>query len=252
MKILVFLFPAASTVIFLAVKIYFPDTYSSLVEDDSVVENAQAFLYFISSLLSLYVASRFLRSRLALHCLLYCILALGLLFVSLEEISWGQRIFNIPNTAYFESHNKQREISIHNLDIIQPRLHTAYILVGAYGAFAWIPLRLFLSRLKPGHQHLAKLVVPEWFISPYFFAVFLIFTLFKYVYPPHPGSFLVWRDQEPMELLLALGFFAFVATRFIELGAQPSETPDLTSLHRGSSRLGAPDRETPQVVRRDS
>jgi hypothetical protein len=39
------------------------------------------------------------------HGILYGLLAIGLMFTSLEEISWTQRIFDIANPAYYELNN---------------------------------------------------------------------------------------------------------------------------------------------------
>lgn len=43
------------------------------------------------------------------------LLGLLMLFGFLEEISWGQRIFQVPTPAFLEEANNQREINIHNL-----------------------------------------------------------------------------------------------------------------------------------------
>jgi len=216
-EVLVFLFPVVLFSIFLCIKLLLPDTYVSLIQEDSEIEYTQAFFYFLSSMLSSYVSIKFLKNKLAWHGLLYGMLAIGLLFISLEEISWGQRMFNIASPAYFESHNVQQEISLHNLDVLQSKLHKIYILLGAYGAFAWILASLFLSGLKANDSHIVNFVVPDWFISSYFFFTFLIYVLFDYISPPYEGGFLLWRDQEPVELLLSLGFFSFVASNYLRL-----------------------------------
>ncbi|GAJ03193.1 unnamed protein product, partial [marine sediment metagenome] len=43
------------------------------------------------------------------------ITALVLLFGAGEELSWGQRLFNIQSSDFFKEHNTQKEINIHNL-----------------------------------------------------------------------------------------------------------------------------------------
>jgi hypothetical protein len=151
-----------------------------------------------------------------LHGLLSGILAAVLLLVALEEISWGQRIFNIASPAYFEQHNVQGEITFHNLDIMKHQLHKLYILTGAYGAFAWLFIRRFVSKAKSNYCHIANFVVPDWFSSPYFFSIFFFYFLLIY-YKPYVWSFLRWQDQEPAELLLALGFLSFAVTNYIKL-----------------------------------
>jgi hypothetical protein len=95
-------------------------------------------------------------------------------------VSWGQRIFRISSPAYFERHNGQREISIHNLRLID-------------------------------------FVVPGWFISSYFFPALLVYGAFEFSSWPYAGSFMIWRDQEPAELLLSLGFLALTIAKLIQL-----------------------------------
>ena len=217
MKKFIFLFSIIFFLVSLCVKLVSPSKYMLLIQEDSVIEYAQAFFYFLSSMLSFFVAVMFLKNKIALHGILYCILALGLLFVSLEEISWGQRIFDIANPDYFSQHNVQNEISFHNLQTVQPYLHKFYILTGAYGAFAWLFVFPFASKRKMRCRHIVNYVVPDWFLSSYFFFVFLIYVLFDFITKPSPGGFLVWRDQEPLELLLSLGFLLFVSTNYIKL-----------------------------------
>lgn len=224
-KILVFLFPIALFFIFLSIKMVSPDTYILLIQEDTVVEYAQAFFYFLASIFSSLISIRFLKNKLTLHAVLYAILAVGLLFIFLEEISWGQRIFNIENSDYFNQHNVQNEISLHNLDIVQPMVHKIYILVGFYGAFSWLFVRRFMSRTKTKCSHIVNFIVPDWFISSYFFFVLFIYVLLDYVRPFgvvigikefQMGVFFEWRDQEPAELLLSLGFLFFTIINYMK------------------------------------
>jgi hypothetical protein len=203
-------------------KLVLPNVYISLIQEDSVTEYMQVVFYLISSIIAFLVSKKFLCNKMTLNGVLYGILAIGLLLISLEEVSWGQRIFNIANPAYFEQHNAQNEISLHNLKVVQPKLHKIYILIGTYGAFAWIFAYLFMSRAKANYHHIVNFAVPDWFISSYFFFTFFIYILFDYISHPHPGDFLLWRDQEPMELLLSLGFLSFVATNYIKLRLCPT------------------------------
>lgn len=198
-------------------KLLSPDAYILLIKEDSFIEYTQAFFYFLSSILSFFVSINFLKNKIGMLGVLYLILAIGLLFTSLEEISWGQRIFHIANPDYFEKHNVQNEISFHNLDVVQPLLHKIYILTGAYGAFAWLFALPFVSRANEKRRYILNFVVPDWFISSYFFFVFFIYTVFDYIIMPYAGGFLLWRDQEPIELLLSIGFLFFMATNYINL-----------------------------------
>lgn len=87
------------------------------------------------------------------------------------------------------------------------------MLVGAYGAFAWILVRLFAKGAKADYDHIIDFVVPDWFISSYFFFVFFIYTLLLFTWM-NPPDFLLARDQEPAELLLSMGFLLFVVSNY--------------------------------------
>lgn len=47
----------------------------------------------------------------------FCLVVLGCIFIfgAGEEISWGQRIFNIQSSDFFMAHNSQGETNLHNL-----------------------------------------------------------------------------------------------------------------------------------------
>jgi len=196
-----------------------PDKYIANIQEDSPLEYFQAIFYFSASIFTLIISRRFINNRFKLHGILYFLLFVGLLFVSLEEISWGQRIFNLRTPSFFIMHNMQKEISIHNLKPVQDYFIGIYILVGLYGSFLW----LFLRKIKIKNDHIVNFIVPEWFLSSYFYLVLLIYTYFFLVYTyfkfctfgihgfhlENPGAFVIWRDQEPAEFLLSLGFLIF-------------------------------------------
>ena len=209
MKKFVFIFPLVLFFCLLSLKITLPEKYMLLIQEDSVIENTQAFFFFLSSLLSIWGLSRSAKNKLTFHTALFSTLAVVFMFISMEEISWGQRVFNITNPEYFSKHNIQNEISIHNLDIAQPILHYIFIVAGAYGAFAWVIRRLLRSRIKTELHNVIDYIVPDWYLSSNFIFVFLIYFVFEYVAEPISGSFLVWRDQEPAELLFSLGILSF-------------------------------------------
>lgn len=242
MKIFVFLLPVTLFLFFLIIKLLFPESYALWVEEDAFVENGQFLFYFLSSILSVFAAIKFTRNKLTLHGVLYGILALGLFFICMEEISWGQRIFNIATPDIFSKHNRQYEMNIHNMDIIgKALLNKIYILIGAYGAFAWIFVLSFMSGIKKKCEHIVNFVVPDWYISPYFIFIFLIYVLLDFM-APTAGSFLVWKDQEVPELLLSLGFLSFVIDSNIKLKTcltNPDSAGDLRKKGRAMKIISA-------------
>ena len=91
-------------------------------EEDGVFESASAVYYFLSVIILIYL---FLTSKLnknssspAKHRN-YFLLLLALFFFLCggEEISWGQRIFNLRTPEFLKGINVQNEINIHNLKI---------------------------------------------------------------------------------------------------------------------------------------
>ncbi|MEC4681180.1 MAG: hypothetical protein VST67_10860, partial [Nitrospirota bacterium] len=56
-------------------------------------------------------------------------LGMGMLLCALEEISWGQRIFDIPAPAFFRQYNRQRELNLHNFTNLGPYYHNAAIVL---------------------------------------------------------------------------------------------------------------------------
>ena len=111
-------------------KVLSPNIYQYFIKEDSLSEYAQSVFYLLGSVFALLTVSRCLRNRLYLHGTLYGILALGLFFIAMEEISWGQRIVGITNPDYFNKHNVQNELTLHNLDSVQPLLRHMFIAIG--------------------------------------------------------------------------------------------------------------------------
>lgn len=219
-----FLLPIVLSFIFLGIKIEAPDMYSLIIQEDTAIEWLQALFFFGGAVYAFMISYKFLNFKLLSHSILYGLLAAGLLFISMEEISWGQRIFNIENPNFFEENNMQGETTLHNLTTVAPLLSKFYILIGLYGAFGWLlAAGMRLNRRIP----LIKFYVPDWFLGPYFIFVFLIYTYLSYLRPMavntlgiqelEVGYFFVFRDQEPAELLLSMGFFFFALINYLRL-----------------------------------
>ena len=84
----------------------------------------------------------------------YLLIAAGALFVFMEEISYGQHWFGWTSPAYFQEHNKQRELNLHNLygDALSSSMRKA-VNVGLPLGVLVLPL-VFMRRpntYRPGH-----------------------------------------------------------------------------------------------------
>lgn len=58
-------------------------------------------------------------SRDRARSLQFAALALLMMVLAGEEVSWGQRILSVQSPAWFQQHNAQAEITIHNLEVFQ-------------------------------------------------------------------------------------------------------------------------------------
>ncbi len=87
----------------------FPVAYMIATYEDLVGEWAQ--VLFFCSVLVLSVRLSFTQSKFRYF---FIILALASFYTVMEEISWGQRLFNISSPDFFQKHNLQQETNIHN------------------------------------------------------------------------------------------------------------------------------------------
>lgn len=94
---------------YLIMALYFPRLYILATYEDLIGEWAQVFLFTLTMLLATrqaFVAAKFR--------LFFGLLALACFYVSGEEISWGQRLFDVPTPDFFDQHNLQGETNLHN------------------------------------------------------------------------------------------------------------------------------------------
>lgn len=90
--------------------LYFPKLYILATYEDLTGEWLQFWLFALATL--------FLGRLMLLpspYRLFFAILALSCFYVTMEEISWGQRVFNLSTPEFFEKHNIQKETNFHNL-----------------------------------------------------------------------------------------------------------------------------------------
>jgi hypothetical protein len=235
----VFLFPAVYCVLWTVLKKGFKVFYFASIREDGVLEYLQVLLLLAACIIAGPAARRFARMGQRLNAVMHVLFAGGLVFVAIEEVSWGQRILHLSLPALFRQHNIQQEITLHNLDFVQNHLLIPlFILVGGYGACGWVLLRKTPGRL----QHALHWYVPNRFLCGYFLPLFLIYSYFQLgLYAQRSGfgdlplrGFIVYEDQEPAEFLLALGFLLLALHNrtklrratgsegsFVELGQRP-------------------------------
>lgn len=114
-------------IITVVIGIYFfytnKDFYAYLVQEDGFFENLTSIFLFLSSFYLFY----FFISNIKLKSIWWkmgiIIMIIGLFFGAGEEISWGQRIFHIESSKFFNENNSQKETNLHNMIVYGVKLN---------------------------------------------------------------------------------------------------------------------------------
>lgn len=132
-----------------------------MIREDGMLESITALALLAASLLCGY------RCWTLRHCrpksfVLCTAAAAGVLFFGMgEEISWGQRIFDIQTPEFFLANNVQNETNLHNLEIGGVRINKLIfgkILAVVIGAYLLLPL--WYQHSRPTRQLLNRLAIP--------------------------------------------------------------------------------------------
>jgi len=180
-------------------------TYEPLGLEDGLIEWLQFFFFFISSIFAFLIALGNKRINKSIF-IIYLLLSLSLIFIALEEISWGQRLFGVESYSIFDGikelpllkSNVQRETNLHNFESIHSKIRYVYLAICFYGCFSWLlSFKKFGENVK---RFLKYFLIPP-ILIPYFF--FLLINVFD------PLKFAP-QDFEVTELLLSLGIALFL------------------------------------------
>jgi len=142
-------------------------------------------------------------------------------FVAMEEISWGQRVFGHRPPDYFLAQNYQQELNLHNLASSTLRLLAFRGIILGYGVF--LPLVALVPFVRRLLDRLA-IVPPPVELVPSMLAMF-------WIHSAYPWKF----TGEVVECALGLGFlFAAVANAATFSGGRAGDslkqTASLTAL----------------------
>ena len=102
----------AVTGFYVVAAVYFPKLYVFCTYEDMYGEWGQFFFFFATFVFSLLNA---LDSRNGRYRWFFTLLAIASFYTFMEEISWGQRLFNLATPEFFSEHSYQDEINLHNL-----------------------------------------------------------------------------------------------------------------------------------------
>lgn len=97
--------------------------YETFVKEDNFLEWLQFLFLFLTSLTCFYTSWTLKQINKKPPSIIFILAGLIFLFGAGEEISWGQRIFNIETPEYFEEYNAQSEMNLHNLTVMGVKIN---------------------------------------------------------------------------------------------------------------------------------
>ena len=147
------------------------DLYRDAMQEDRFLEWLTVFAYASAGVVALRHA---IRSRRPFDGLV----ALFLLFVAGEEMSWGQRVLGLTPPSYFLEHNTQQEMNLHNFSALGggPKEPLTLVLVG-YALV--LPL---VARVAPGHRWLTRIgaTPPPVAVIPWFLVAITLLVWYPF------------------------------------------------------------------------
>jgi tetratricopeptide (TPR) repeat protein len=177
----------------LILQYYYPVAYAYWGMEDLWGEYATFVCFLLAGVLIAWAIRIDRRYR----CPGYVALCLGLFFVAMEEVSWGQRLFGLPTPYFLGQHNYQAELTVHNFYVFRStRLDIFY-----YAIAFWVFLLPVFSRCSlPLKILLNKIGMPS---VPYTFMPYFALSIFVFKL-----GFLL-NSQEISEQFLGIGFLLY-------------------------------------------
>jgi len=224
LRITIFIFPIILVIFTSLQSTIFENNYYSretFFMEDGPVEYATFIFYLSSSIISVFISAIFIKTDKKLFGILYLILFAFFTFIALEEISWGQRIFDIESPDLFLS-NKQGEVNFHNLPALSGYAVFYYMIMGVIGTFGWV---LYLIKSNTKYNSFVRHFIPKWYFATYFIpGIMLSIPFFHLVFNPQVPEIIqeMFRyvggaGGEGVEFFISLGIFVFVLSIFFRL-----------------------------------
>lgn len=212
-KILVIIFPVVFGLTMYCLNTYYRTVYETIGTEDHLIEWIQFSFFLTSAILAITIAIKMGKISKPLR-VIFLILALVLLFVTFEEISWGERVFNIEAPEVFDDgtlpllgENVQSEMNLHNFSFFHTKVGLIYILIATYAIFSSLLTSLFYKfkkNVKKETKFLLSFLTPPAYLALYFSPLYINFFNWE-TFGIRP------QDYEMTEFLFSLGLLIFLS-----------------------------------------
>ncbi len=183
-----YLFPVL-TLIFAAFYLIDEAFYRSIIKEDSIIEWLTFAFLIAAGFVSLTIASKIWMKHQYLHWFFILFFGFNIL-AGLEEISWGQRVFEVETTGVFQKYSDQNEINLHNTfqGIFRIKTkHIALIVLFIYGSI--LPGLMREYNLKNSKMPLRQLIIPPLFLRMGFTIASILMLDFQTGHEEEIGEF---------------------------------------------------------------
>jgi hypothetical protein len=205
-----------------------------LMGEDGIVEWTQFVCLVIALPIAAGLTWTLARRRHLLLAGLFALVTLGVFFVAMEEISWGQRILDFATPTGLVDINDQGEANIHNIPLIEHAFGFAELAVSIYAIVASIAVAL----TRPAVPRLYLLVPPVFTAGA--FAIAAGYRLARLTVASD-GTFVINRIGEAAELFLYAAILVFLALALRRLRADVPEAAGAPEATGSREATGAPE-----------
>lgn len=211
-KWIVFFTPPIFLLTLLVVLVKAPFVYKQIIIEDSIIEWLQLLSYAVSCIMSGILAKQLWKENRVL-AVIFGTASLAFFVFCGEEISWGQRIFNIETPEDLAAINNQDETNLHNIDWFYHYVYRGYILVGIYGTLSAAFGRYILKMGTTFIRKYSPLFLPQWQYLTWFGIAGYYFLQRFYFIPGDLQGRNTW--EENMELLLIGSIAVFLTEQYL-------------------------------------
>jgi hypothetical protein len=198
--------PPLGLLIIVGIRFLHAPTFRLLMEEDGLVEWMQFACFLGAGVVAALIAVHRFSAGHRWQAGLFALACIGLIFVTGEEIAWGQRILAMSTPSWLEEINLQEEITVHNIAGVLVAFNAVLLITSLYAMVAE-PLSWrfrFASRWELG----SVLFVPPFFLVAAF-GVMAAFRLQRFV-SGTPSQYTITKLIEWAELCYAAAALWFL------------------------------------------
>lgn len=185
--------------------------------ENGLIENSQVVIALTGCLLAMIKARDYLTNGNRLEALWFGCMALGMIYIAGEEVSWGQWIFHWDTPAPFQALNDQNETNLHNMSSWldqKPRIVLELMIIFSGLVF------VFINARHPGKLpvSLVRFLPPAQAAGT---AIVYVFFKVNDILDQDPDMRLFVRASELVEITIYYYLLAYVLT----VSPKPTDAP---------------------------